>query len=516
MRQALGVVLLTGAVGCGTTQPTPVVSLDGVYELTIESSCTALPLELRQRRFFATIQGPEVTLSGSPFFPHPTEGLLNRMSIAVDGTSAALHLDRTAGREHVGLLEEPSPGQYLSIVGAGGGTIAPASSTVPTIEGTLAVYIRLGTDVSVPGEHEVCAPGVPASFQFQPARMAGPAPQAGTPTLARVDVTGPPTIAPGEAGQFTAVGTFSDGASRDITADVVWWMSDTTSSVAGLAAPGLVQARSVGEAELRVAGRVPNTNTDPHVTVDVVVAPPGAVRVAGLVSASDSSAPVAGASVAVTAGEASGLSATTDWDGRYTLIGVSGPSTISVSKAGYGTEHRSVGGGEHQTVNVSLTPTAPPASVAGTYTLTLEADASCRSALPEAARRRVYDATLTQNGALVSARLSGGSFTATLDEFVGRAEPLEVRFVLVDYWGYYWDGVPLPSVLETISTAPWLQLVPGGLVRVSVVPGGLAGELTGSIDTFDREAVCCPFQPWTAPAPVAQCAGVHPFTLLRR
>jgi hypothetical protein len=49
-----------------------------------------------------------------------------------------------------------------------------------------------------------------------------------------------------------------------------------------------------------------------------------------------------------------------------------------------------------------------------------------------------------------------------------------------------------------------------------VVPGGLAGELTGSIDTFDREAVCCPFQPWTAPAPVAQCAGVHPFTLLRR
>jgi hypothetical protein len=513
MRQLLAVALLIGAAGCGSpTQPSPVTSLNGVYLLTIDSSCPALPAELRRRTFFATIQGTNVTLSGSPFFWHPTRGLLNWMSIAVNGQSVTVRLETSAGLEILGIIDEPSPGQYWKIVGTGTGTIAPAPSTVPTIEGTLAVQVRAGADVSLFEQSVGCESGVPVTFRFQPSMTSAPAPHGGTPTVTKLSLSGPASVAPGATAQFAALATFSDGSSRDVTGDAAWFMPDTTSGIAALVGSGLVQGRSIGEATLRATSSVPNTG-DPSSVVDVIVTPSGTVRIAGFVTTAGSFAPVAGAEVAVTSGQAMGLTTSTNWEGRYALFGIAGPTTFSVSKAGYGTEHRSVGGTTHEVLNVGLTPGAL-ASVAGTYTVTMEADPACRAALPEPARLRTYQAALTQNVARVSFKLSGASFV--VDEFEGSAEPNEVRFVLVDYWGYYWNGTPFPSVVETVSSNPWIQLVPSGRARLSVTPDGLAGELAGAIETFDRDIVCCPFLPWTAPAPAATCRGTHPLRMLKR
>ena len=70
-----------------------------------------------------------------------------------------------------------------------------------------------------------------------------------SPTVVSIAVEGPPgaTASVGESGPFTAVATFSDGTTEDVTSDAAW-TSSNTSVVTISATEG--QAVGVGQSEI--------------------------------------------------------------------------------------------------------------------------------------------------------------------------------------------------------------------------------------------------------------------------
>lgn len=102
--------------------------------------------------------------------------------------------------------------------------------------------------------------------------------------------------------------------------------------------------------------------------------------------------PVAGVKVEVVDGASAGMSALSNGDGSFVLIGAfAAEVNFRASKSGYvsvtaAQRYNSFGG---PWLSFSLDVTEAPVSITGDYTLTLVADPSCAD-LPEALRRRSY------------------------------------------------------------------------------------------------------------------------------
>ena len=201
--------------------------------------------------------------------------------------------------------------------------------------------------------------------------------------------------------QFTATAHRIDGTTADITSTANW--RSLRPSVLTITPTGLATGGALGEANIQVTNQVSAMR-------EIVVVPAGTFRLVGRVAESDSAA--AGVSVArvEVVGASSGLSAMTDQDGRYRLYGVPPTAEIRVTKAGYQPVTQTVSLSDHQTQNFTLTPTAPRADLAGTYTLTISAADQCRDRLPQEVWTRRYDARVTQSGPLLDVSLSGGTF----------------------------------------------------------------------------------------------------------
>lgn len=173
-RCAIG--LIAGALiipGCGDGQSSPLptapplasATIDGTYTLQFDSTCAALPAELRSRTYTASIGGsPDilVTLTGAVFWTHPTDGLLNRMTGRVTGNSVSLSLFWPPGIARWGIVEQVDSTGYLEIIGVGSG-----SFTGSTIEGTLSAGIGFGSDLLDDARHVGCpVNGHTLTFRF--------------------------------------------------------------------------------------------------------------------------------------------------------------------------------------------------------------------------------------------------------------------------------------------------------------------------------------------------------------
>ena len=130
--------------------------------------------------------------------------------------------------------------------------------------------------------------------------------------------------------------------------------------------------------------------------------------------------PVAGVTVAVVEGARAGVSVTTDVAGRYFLPGqFSEAITVEAAKDGYVSERKryETRYPGSQNLYFTLPPTTPSPSLAGEYTLTLTASQACTE-LPEAARRRTYNASIVPRAGAVNGYhvlLSGASFLSSPD-----------------------------------------------------------------------------------------------------
>jgi hypothetical protein len=291
-----------------------------------------------------------------------------------------------------------------------------------------------------------------------------------------LELRGPTTVPPGGTAQFSLILIEANGATRDVSAEAQW--SVTNPAVLTVSTTGLATGRDRGEAILGASINSRGAHRP------VMVIPDGTFRLGGTIT--DAGSPVADARLEVASGTGRGLATTTDSFGQYRLYGVSGNTVIRISKSGYRTLDQAVAVTTHQTLNIQLPLAGTLPNVAGTYTLTVTASGSC-STLPEAAKRRSYTAAVTQNGGAVEVTLSGADFLVysnlRSDQFRGRFEPgglvLKLRPYGDDEYCYFPER--FFDVVERLS-AGYLVLV--GTASVSATSRGMSGQLRGAFQVY--------------------------------
>ena len=479
-------VIVAALVACGKSSlpgpsPNPAV-LNGLYTLRIESDCAALPTEVRERTYIASITGTTVTLGGATFWKHPTRGLLNTFSIVSTGDTISLSLGQQAAPDVRGIVEETTEERFLGIVGTGSGSLRRPIGGQPSIEGSFSAGFGWGQNLMFDNQHVGCAAANHrATFRFTPGPTAFPAPRVAN-TMIRLHLNGPASVAPGHRVRFQAIGEMADGSTRDAT-DVANWQRSTSAIDLGLS--GEVSGRHVGESMLTAWLSVPNLLSSLSDSVEVIVVPEGTVRLAGEVSTSNPTQPVAGATAEIVNGPSTGLATVTDWEGRYKLYGVAGAGSLRVSKDGYESQIREVSGSAHQAVNVTLPLVAAVPNVSGTYSLTIAADAGCEYPMPEPFTIRRYTAAITQTGRSLTVTLSGVPFfirEGRGNGFPGQADPGQLTFQLDDN-DHFGVGAN-PDVVEQLNGARVLFLF--GQITTDITPTRLTGALDGSLVFADR------------------------------
>jgi hypothetical protein len=479
-----GLGLVIGlAAGCGSpTSPSGGV-IDGLYTLRIESTCAALPAEIRVREYFASIEGGTVSLSGGTFWKHPSRGLMNRFALGPGGNRVWLRFDSLTLSNLPALVEETAAGVYFGIVGTGAGDLSFGRAGDVTMSGILSAGFGWGQNLADDRLHTGCGPEAhEATFQFVRTTMPFAPPRVAR-TLIRLNVSGPASVAPEETVQFAAIGQYPDGSTEDVTFGSNWRRG--VSLAIDVGAQGLVTGRFIGESTVRAFVHIPNTLSPLSDSREVIVVPAGTFRIAGQVTTGSPAQPVVNAVIAVDSGPATGQSATSDWEGRYALYGVVGESQIRGTKDGFVPQVLSVPGASHQTLNFHLRQQSPFPDVGGTYTLTLTADPACANPIPPPHNVRAYKATITQNGRSLSVALSGASFFVVEGRgngFPGLVDPFQLSFQLDD--NNHFELGSNPDVVEQLGGASVMMLF--GTLTTDVGPSRLAGELSGTFQPADR------------------------------
>jgi hypothetical protein len=293
----------------------------------------------------------------------------------------------------------------------------------------------------------------------------------GPSTLVGVQVVAPGTIAPGSTAQLSALATYTDGSTKDVTTAVLWHSSDT--SILTISATGLASGIRAGDVNITAS-----YNNRVSATQSVVVVPAGTFRLSGFVTGLNSS--LNGALVQVTAGTGAGLSSSTTVGGAYELLGVAGNIQVTVSKAAYVTATQGLTVNTNTSLNFALLTVAPPPNLAGTYTLAITADPACMTtgagALPSVARERQYAAVITLTDQLTAA-LSGATFAPNSShllygELTADGATFDVNDTIYYYSGYRDLAELLPDGTVYLAS---------GHVDLTLSGKDLVGTLNGTI-----------------------------------
>jgi hypothetical protein len=302
--------------------------------------------------------------------------------------------------------------------------------------------------------------------------------------MTHLTIDGPSSVPPGGTVQFTATAHYQGGSSRDVTREATWRSSDP--SVLAVAPGGLATGIERGETSMTVA-----FENRTAVRLDMIVLPAGTYRLLGLVT--DSGLPVPAATVRVTRGEGSGLTAATAFDGRFRLYGIGTDVEVRVTKEGYLEAIHEVRASSHfAQMQFTLTLSGPRQEVGGTYTLTITAAGSC-STLPREAHTRTYTATLVQKGGSIEGTLGGSHFlqsgSVDTNRFSGAVGPDEVRFRFSPGNSSYW-----PDFVEILTPDRSAYLTIVGDAVTTETGAVRSGRLSGVIETWDsrfRVAAVC-------------------------
>ena len=303
-----------------------------------------------------------------------------------------------------------------------------------------------------------------------------PSASRGIPT--NIMVVGPTLVTTGEAVRYRAFALYSDNTRQDITDAVAWIPSDAHSSLY-FTGPGIALGVRPGEVVVRAS--YPRTRAG---SLAVLVLDSGTFALTGVVTESGVG-PLAGATVEVTAGTGQGLRATTDANGRYTLVGVAGPLELRAFADGFAQQVLNVvvaGHGLRRTF--ALTPAEATTDVAGMWTMRIVPSPICRAGLPEIARGRPYQVELIQLATRLQLRMSGPTLTVNNPSWhAGTVLGSRVRLIFAgdtDYgeWSFP-DIVDHPSSTELFGF--------DGTVDALVAGSEIRGTLDGDLVYFNRE-----------------------------
>jgi Carboxypeptidase regulatory-like domain len=301
-----------------------------------------------------------------------------------------------------------------------------------------------------------------------------PAPTPLTAVVARIEINGPRTVAPGETATFTATAFFTDGSSRDVTSEARW--RSNSFPIFLMDGPG--RGKAGGRGDVTITADLNGITS----TVQVVVVPVGTYRLSGVVRVSNVAGGfVAGAQVQVLDGPER-LETLTNAQGQYVLFGVPGTARIRITRAGYETSEQTVQLTQHQLVDFSLSLSEALPDFSGTYTLRISLATPCGTSDPGPEfRDRTYTATITQTGLSLAVRLTGAEMVVSSgrgDRFTGTAEPTGATFNIdEDFYGYFY-----PEVVERLPSGT--HLVVGGVASTKRVAEGLVGTLNGSFSLY--------------------------------
>jgi len=254
------------------------------------------------------------------------------------------------------------------------------------------------------------------------------------------------------------------------------------------------------------------------------VLPAGSIQVRGFVQ-DTALRRLSGARVEVVDGPQARTSTTTNASGDFLLTGTFDDSvTFRASKDGYipatGTLRCApLCDPGYRGISFALAVFAPPAPVAGDYTLTFTANTVCTT-LPQAVRTRSYAATITPSSTtafpantLFAVKLSGARFFAGYDALTLGVAGNDLTFVFT-------EGGHGPTVVEEVGPNTYLAFEGSG--STSVATSGVATIsmfFSGAIDHCQLPSAMgssydCP--PNRAVA-LAQCnTGGHRLMLTRR
>jgi len=318
----------------------------------------------------------------------------------------------------------------------------------------------------------------------------------------RLEIVAPPEIEPGESVQLTANAVKSDGSVENVSSQARW--SPTNSPILQLSSTGL--ATGTGRGQVFVTAFFANRG----VNARILVLPRGTFAVTGNIKDSGFGVPLV--AVTVISGIGTGLTTLTNPNGYYALYGVSGPVQIQLKKEGYLTTARQVDVAAHGTRDFELAIEGTRKNYTGIYTLTISMNEQCRRSgtLPDAAKRRVYTANVSQDAGRLTVMLTDADFIVTNgfgNRFFALMDPLDTMTAKIgdadDY--YYYTGHF--DIVERLSdTALMVQ----GTVTARGTPQSISGTLKGSIMTSIRATA--PFLP-----SAASCySDTHSFEMVRR
>jgi hypothetical protein len=301
----------------------------------------------------------------------------------------------------------------------------------------------------------------------------------------RVEIVAPREMAPGQTVQLGLRGHFDDGSTADLTARALW--QSQQSDVISIDERGRASAHRYGESN--IAART-GVNSALTATKEVIVVRPGTFRLSVIVT-EVGGRPADAVRVEVVEGTGNGLSDAAPVDGRYDLYGVAGQVLLRITSTAYLEHLERIAVTDHVTIRVELTPFQSPSDIAGTYTLSVNADPACASALLPAARQRTYTAVVRQAGSQVSVFLETGNFIIrgrSYNRFEGRIDgsSKEIAFNLNGFGPDYYDAAYYPDVAEALSPGT-LFLVFAGRAVVSILPRALSGRLDGVIQTVQLQ-----------------------------
>jgi len=316
-------------------------------------------------------------------------------------------------------------------------------------------------------------------------------------SLESLRIDGPSALTPGAAAQYTAIGSFSDGGTRDVTASTTWLTSN--SGVVTMAIGGRASAGAQGQTVIAAV------NGPSRASLEVLVLTPGTYRLSGTVS--DEGLPIADALVEVVDGSRVTMSTRSDASGVYRLFGVAGSVEVRASKDGYAPKVNHVSVSENTTSDFILPPTSAD-DLTGTYALTITAGSNCaRSgsfALPTEVRTRRYTADVRQSGRRLAVTLSGasllnGSFTGQVD---GTLALFDIHGIDV-YSESDFSLAYAIDLLDKVSAAQ--SYVASGHLSAPASPSRMHGTLTGVLALVNSNRSI-----------VAGCEAAHEFTMERQ
>lgn len=315
-------------------------------------------------------------------------------------------------------------------------------------------------------------------------------------TVTRLTLIAPATMAPGTTAQLRLMAHNANGTSEDVTGSAAF--SSQSPGTLAVSPDGVATALQVGDSLItgQAGSRVARS--------DVVVVPDGTFRLVGqVVEQGLPDVPVGGVLVEAEGG----ASSLTDFEGRYRLYGVPAQLRLQFSKDGYATRTLSLLISDHHTQDVALQPNGPRADFAGTYRLTVDAAAGCRTQLPETVHTRRYTATIRQSGTDLDIKMSGANLVSAV--LSARIEQSALVLDFINYpndYGHCEQGNE--QFVERVDEATYFVI--HGLATLAAIDGGFAGPLRG----ISAVSPCAPCS-WNCTPTIKATCSSHQVTLTR-